>query len=547
MLLVLVSASQYPSHVEILHNGLFALFLIIALGLILGQVRIRGLSLDVSAVIFVALIFGALGVRVDPIFQTVGLVLFVLSVGIQSGPGFMASFRHNALQMIGPVLLLIGLSVAIMVGLSTLFGINPRLGLGLLTGARSSNSALAVGVSSTGSNLPALGHSLAYPLGVLGALFFVRLLPRMFGADLRAEERLYEDQQRRVNPPLVTKTFTVRNPNLVGRTLGSLQFSRFTGVNLSRIMHRGEIRIPTPGTVLDEGDLVKAVGPETDLENVKLFIGPETSAEEFVEIPHDQRNDAQWVLVTNRKLVNKSLQEVGLGENFDATVTRLKRHEVELTPHPWSTLRYGDLVMVVGAKGAMAEVKNFLGGGKPSIDMDFLPISLTVVLGLALGSFTIPLWSGFNFSFGVTGGVLITALVLSAIGKTGPVLWHVNDGSLRFVRQLGLLLFLAGVGTDAGGRFGEVFTSQGAAIVATAVAISVIPLLVVALLCRLALKMNMLTLMGLLAGGTTCSPALGVATTLSSSNVPTVAYSTVYPFALITMMVVAQLLALIPA
>lgn len=539
--------NRYSSGVEILHNGLFALFLVIALGLVLGQVKIRGLSLDVSAVVFVALIFGALGFKVDPIFETIGLVFFVLSVGIQSGPGFVASFRHNALQMIGPVLLLIALSVGIMLGLTELFHLNPRLALGLFTGARSSNSALAVGVSSTGSSLPALGHGLAYPLGVLGALFFVRLLPRMFGADLKAEERLYEEQQRRVNPPLVTKTFTVRNPNLVGKTLASLQLARFTGVNLSRIMHRGEILIPTSGTLLDEGDLVKAVGQEPDLENVKLFIGPETTAEEFVEIPNDKRNDAQWVLVTNRKLLNKSLEEVGLGENFGATVTRLKRHEVELTPHPWSILRYGDLVMVVCTKGAMPEVKNFLGEGKPSIDMDFIPISLTIVLGLALGSLTFPLWPGFTFSLGVTGGVLITALVLSAIGKTGPVLWHINDGSLRFVRQLGLLLFLTAVGTDAGGRLGEVFSSHGAAIVTTALAISLVPLALVAVFCRFVLKMNILTLMGLLAGGTTCSPALAVATNLSSSNVPTVAYSTVYPFALITMMLVAQLLALIPA
>jgi putative transport protein len=532
--------------VEILHNGLFALFLIIALGLVLGQVRIRGLTLDVSAVIFVALILGTFGVQVDAVFQTIGLVLFVFSVGIQSGPGFVASFRHNAVQMIGPVLLLIALSAGLMLGLSSLFNLNPRLALGLLTGARSSNSALAVGVSSTGSNLPALGHSLAYPLGVLGALFFVRLLPRLLGADLRVEEKAYQDQQRRVNPPLVTKTFTVRNPNLVGKTLGSLQFSRFTGVNLSRIMHRGEILIPTPTTVLAEGDLVKAVGPEPDLENVKLFIGPETTAEEFVEIPLDQKNDAQWVLVTNRRLLNKSLEEVGLGENFAATVTRLKRHEVELTPHPFSTLRYGDLVMVVGAKGTMAEVKNFLGGGKPSVDMDFLPMSLTIVLGLALGSLTFPLWPGFTFSFGVTGGVLVTALVLSAVGKTGPVLWHINDSSLRFVRQLGLLLFLTAVGTNAGAHLWSVFNAQGVAIVVTALTISLVPLLVVALVCRFALKMNMLTLLGLIAGGTTCSPALAVATTLSSSNVPTVAYSTVYPFAMITMMIAAQFLALIP-
>lgn len=528
---------------ELLNQPLLVLFLIIALGLVLGRVKVAGLTLDVSAVIFVALIFGALGFHVDPVFQQIGLVLFVFSVGIQSGPGFAASFRTNAFAMLGPVVILIALSVGLMGGMAALFGLDPLLALGLLTGARSSNSALAVGVSSTGSNLPALGHSLAYPLGVLGALIFVRLLPKLFRADLKAEEALWRDRQIQAHPPLVTKTFVVANPNLAGQPLGTLQLSKLTGVNLSRILHEGAILIPTPATVLHEGDLVKAVGTAADLETVKLILGPETTAAEFVEMPHDRANDAQWMVISNRKLVNRSLDEVGLGEKFQAAVTRLKRHEVELTPHPWSTLKYGDLVMVVGTKGEMDAVKTYLGGGKLTIETDFLPLSLTLVLGLALGSVTVPLWPGFDFSLGLTGGVLVCSLVLGALGKTGPILWHLNDSSLKFVRQLGLLLFLSAVGTDAGGRLLTVLDNHGGAIVATALTISLVPLALVAVFCRWVLKMDILTLMGLVSGGTTCSPALAVATGLSPSNAATVAYSTVYPFAMIFMMVVAQVLA----
>lgn len=532
---------------DLLSQPLLILFLIIALGLVLGRVKVGGLTLDVSAVIFVALIFGAFGYKVDPVFQQIGLVLFVFSVGIQSGPGFAASFRTNALTMLGPVLLLVALSVGIMLGLTALFGLEPRLALGLLTGARSSNTALAVGVVSTGSNLPALGHSLAYPIGVLGALIFVRLLPRLFGANLAAEEELWRQRQIQAHPPLVTRTFAVANPNLAGQPLGTLQLSKLTGVNLSRILHDGTIQVPTADTVLHEGDLVKAVGTPADLETVKLILGPEASAAEFGEMPQDGVHDAQWMVVTNRKLVNKSLEECGLGETYRATVTRLKRNEVEMTPHPWSTLRYGDLVMVVADRHAMADVKTFLGGGKRTIEMDFLPLSLTLVLGLALGSITVPLGPTFTFSFGLTGGVLICSLVLSALGKTGPILWHLNDSSLKFVRQLGLLLFLAAVGTDAGGRLLSVLGTHGGAIIATALTISLVPLALVAVFCRFVLKMDILTLMGLLSGGTTCSPALAVATSVSTSNAATVAYSTVYPFAMIFMMVVAQVLALLPA
>jgi len=532
--------------VPLLHSSLFVLFLIIALGLILGRVRVAGLSLDVSAVIFVALGFGACGLLVDPIFQQVGLIFFVFSVGIQSGPGFAASFRKNALTIVGPILLLVGLSAALVLGLAAWFGLDPRLALGLLTGARSSNSALAVGVSTTGSNLPALGHSIAYPLGVIGALLFVRLLPALFRARIEVEEAAWVEAQRRTHPPLVTKTFEVTNPGVAGRPLASLALSKLTGANLSRILHEGQITIPTGALVLAPGDLVKAVGTEADLEKVALVLGREVQADHFVEMPLDQANDAQWIVVANKRLVNKTLAEVGLGERFQATMTRLKRHEVELTPQPWSTLRYGDLVMVVCPKATMAEVRRFLGEGPRRPDADFLPLALTLVLGLALGSVALPLWPGFTFSFGITGGVLVTALVLGAVGKTGPILWHVHDASLKFIRQLGLLLFLSAVGTDAGSRLVTVFSAHGAAMVATAVAVSLLPLLVVALVGRFVLKLDIATLMGLVSGATTCSPALAAAEGRTTTNAATLAYAAAYPFAMLAMMVAAQLLALVP-
>lgn len=522
---------------------LLTLFAVVTLGLALGRVRVRGISLDNAAVIFVGLVFGHFGLVIPEIFQTLGLVFFVFSVGMQSGPGFLSSFGKSGIRMILPTALMIVLSAGVMVALSTLGGIDPRLGLGLLTGGRSSNSALAVSVQSTASNLPALGHSLAYPIGVLSILVFVRLLPWLLRANVKKEEEELFARQHRENPPLVTRTYLVDNPNVVGKTLAELHIGRMTGVNLSRILHAGEILVPGPDFVFDRGDLVKAVGMEKDLGHLGVLLGPETRADHFVEIPLDQKNDAQWLTVTNKAVVNQPLNRLGLLETYGATVTRVQRNGIEISPQGTTVLRYADRVMVVAGKSRIDTVKGLVGDPKRTIDKDFFPMFLIILAGLLVGAVQIPLSSNFTFSLGVTGGVLIASLVLSAIGKTGPVLWAVSESSNRFIRHLGLLLFLGAVGTSAGTQIVHELSTNGPALVLTILAIALVPLAVMALVCRFVLKMDILTLMGLLSGSTTCSPALGVVTSLTTSGNPSVAYATVYPFAMIFMMVCAQVLA----
>lgn len=522
---------------------LWILFAVVTLGLTLGKIRVAGISLDNAAVIFVGLVFGSFGFLIPGIFQTLGLVLFVFSVGMQSGPGFLAAFGRNGLTMILPTALMIVTSVATMLGMAAVFGIDLRLALGLLTGGRSSNSALAVGVESTASELPALGHSLAYPLAVLAILIFVRLLPVVLRANVPQEEKDYLEELKRKHPPLVTKTFLVDNPNVGGRTLGDLHIGRLTGVNLSRILHRGEILVPSPGLILENGDLVKAVGTEKDLENLRLLLGPETAADHFVEMPLDVRNEAHWYIVTNKAIVNRPLGRLGLLENHGATVTRLQRHGIEISPHGTTSLRYGDRIMVVAGKTQTATLKVLVGDSGRTVDQDFLPLFLTITLGVLVGSVTLDLGGGHPVALGMTAGVLLVSLALSGLGRTGPILWAVSEPSNRFVRQLGLLMFLGAVGTSAGSQLGPVLAQHGLSLIVTALAIALVPLMVMAFVCRVFLKMNILSLMGLLAGSTTCSPALGVVGSLTTTNIPQVAYATVYPFAMIFMMVCAQLIA----
>lgn len=524
-------------------ESVLALFSVTSLGLALGKIRIKGFSLDNAAVIFVGLIFGHFGVVIPEIFQTIGLIFFVFSVGMQSGPGFLFSFSSNGLKMVLPTLFMILASVGIMLGLSALLGLDPELALGLLTGGRSSNSALAVGVQSVGSELPALGHSLAYPISVLAIVFFIRFLPLFLRANIAQEEKEYMKELSLKHPTLETRTYKVSNPNVFGKTLESLHLGRITGVNISRLWHEGETLVPKPGMILFEGDLVKAVGLEKDLASMSLLVGPEVHVDHFQEIPQDSKHDAQWLMVTNKTIVNRTLNSLSLVETYGATVTRLQRNGVEISPHGTSFLRYGDKIMVVARKTQSETLRALIGDARRTVDKDFFPLFLIIALGLLLGSITLDISPGFSFKLGMTGGVLIASLVLSALGKTGPMLWVVSEPSTRFIRQLGLLLFLGAVGTNAGSRILPVLLENGPSIILTTLAISLIPLILMAWFCRVFLKMNILTLMGLLSGATTCSPALGVAGSLSGSTVPNIAYATVFPFAMIFMMLCTQILA----
>lgn len=529
---------------ELLHHPLFVLSTVVALGLALGKVRVGGIALDNAAVIFVGLVLGSWGFSIPPMFQTLGLVFFVFSVGMQSGPGFLSSFGRHGWTMVLPTAAMILISVAVMLGLAALFSLDLRMALGLFTGGRSSNSALAVGVEGTGSTLPALGHSLAYPLAVVAILVFVRFLPLILRADIAREEREHLDRLRLEHPPLVTRTYLVANPNAAGRPLSELHIGRLTGVNLSRILHDGEILVPTPQLTLEAGDLVKAVGVEEKLTHLELLLGPETRDDFFPDIPFDQRNDAQWFYVTNKAIVNRPLGRLGLLEHHGATVTRLQRHGIEISPHGTTALRYGDRIMIVAGKSKMSELKTLVGNAGRTVEQDLLPLFLILALGVVVGTLEIPLGPGSSISLGLTAGVLILSLGLSGLGKTGPILWAISEPSNRFIRQIGLLLFLGAVGTSAGAQVGTLLAEGAPALIATALAIALVPLALLAGFCRWVLKMDILTLMGLISGATTCSPALALASSLTTTSIPQVAYATVYPFAMIFMMVCGQVIAL---
>ncbi|MCG8306581.1 MAG: hypothetical protein MI975_04260 [Cytophagales bacterium] len=523
---------------EFLKNEYVAFFAIVATGILLGKIKVKGISLDVSAIIFVALFFGHYGVVMPDIFQKIGLIFFIYSVGIQAGPGFFESFKKDGLRLIsiaGIAVLSGGIATYL---LAYFIDVDFKLAVGLFTGALTSTPGLAAAIESTNSTMASIGYGIAYPFGVLAVIIFVKISPKLFGISITNEEKKYNEDVKADFPGIVHKNYVVENKNIFDKTLGELKIRTMTKTNISRVLHDGEAFTPTSKTPLHKGDIIKAVGTENDLNKVRILIGEETGT----KIPLSNRFVIQSVLVTNEKVINRSLAEIGLFEQYDATATAIRRSGIDIPPDASSKLRYGDKVTIACGDQSIANVRKLLGDSKKKYsDLDFLPVSIGIIIGVVLGKLSVPIL-GFSFSLGLTGGVLMAAIILSRIGKTGNIVWNVSGSSNQLLRKLGLIFFLVAVGTDAGGSLLETLRSGGLTYLGVGAVITIVPMLFTVIAGRYFLKINFLVLIGALTGAMTSTPALSAVDPMTDSNGPKIAYASVYPFALVLIIICSQIL-----
>ena len=526
--------------IELLKSSYFALFLIVALGFMLGRIKVKGVSLDVSAVIFIALLFGHYGVFIPKELGNFGLVLFIFTIGIQAGPGFFDSFRSKGKTLIIITMLLIGSASLTAVVLKYLCGIDTASVVGLMAGALTSTPGLAVAIDSTASPLASIAYGIAYPFGVIGVILFVKLLPKIMRVDLEKEARTLDAERKSKFPEMETCLFKVTNDAVFDKTLAELRFSNMTGAIISRMKSNGHILIPMGITKLSQNDWVQCVGTKEALSQAELLLGEREEG----ELPLADTQDIQSLLLTNKKVVGKQLRELRLHQNFGCTVTRVRRSGIDLTPSENLELKFGDKLMVVGEKEGLNGFACMIGNNAKLLsDTDFFPIAMGIVLGVIFGKLNISLGENISFSPGLTGGVLIVALILSAVGKTGPIIWSMSGPSNQLLRQLGLLLFLAEVGTSAGKTLVATFQTSGLLLFGVGAAITVIPMLVAVIVGKLIFKISMLDLLGTITGGMTSTPGLAAADSMVDSNIPSVAYATVYPIAMVFLIMFIQVIA----
>ncbi|MFI3306151.1 MAG: aspartate:alanine exchanger family transporter [Rikenellaceae bacterium] len=526
--------------IELLNYSYFSLFLIVALGFILGRIQIKGLSLDVSAVIFIALLFGHFGVIIPKELGNFGLVLFIFTIGIQAGPGFFDSFRSKGKTLIIITMLIITSAAITALGAKYLFDIDTASIVGLMAGALTSTPGLAVAIDSTGSSSASIAYGIAYPFGVIGVILFVKLLPKILRVDLQAEANRLEKERRGAYPDLKTCIFRVSNKAAFGKTLIDLRVRSTTGAIVSRVRHGNDILMPKSDMPLEENDYVQAVGSDDALTRLGVLIGAER---EEGELPLTNTQVVQSLLITKQSMVNKKLGDLHLQRSFGCTVTRVRRSGIVISPSPDLELKFGDKLMCVGERSALANMARLFGNDEKRLsDTDFFPIAMGIVLGVLFGKLNIS-FPGFSFSPGLTGGILMSALVLSAIGKTGPILWSMSGPANQLLRQLGLLLFLAEVGTSAGRNLVSTFQDSGMLLFGVGAALTMIPMIIAVLVGYGVFKVSLLDLLGTITGGMTSTPGLAAADSMADSNIPSVAYATVYPIAMVILILFIQFIA----
>lgn len=525
---------------DFINTTYLALFLIICIGFILGSIKIKGISLDISAIIFVALFFGHIGVALPDILEKIGLILFIYTIGLQAGPGFFDSFREQG-KILVILSVVIVVSAAIIAFLTiVLFDVEKSIAIGLMAGALTSTPGLATAIDVTQSPLASIGYGIAYPFGVIGVILFVKLYPKIFKIDLKKQEEAYEAKTTSNYEMIITGHFVVENESAINKTIDDLGVTSMTKGVISRVLHKGEAFTPQSNTVLYKGDIIKVVGSEEALRRIMLLIGPKTD----IEISLGEDYIVQSYLLTKTELVNKHLGELNLRSNYNATVTRIRRSGIDLAPSPSLKLQMGDKLMIACAKAVTLQVSNLIGDNKSKLsDTNFFPLALGIVIGILVGGISFSYGDGsVAFNLGLTGGILIVAMILGRVGKTGNVLWVMSGNSNQLLRQFGLMLFLASVGTKAGATLVETYMQYGITLFLIGGILTLVPMIIAAIVARMFFKINVLTLLGTITGAMTSTPGLAAADTITKTNAPSIAYATVYPIAMVLLIICTQLL-----
>ncbi|WP_178986558.1 aspartate:alanine exchanger family transporter [Winogradskyella helgolandensis] len=533
---------------ELLTHDYFVLFLVIGLGIALGNIRIKGISFDTSAVIFVAIFFGYLynlyGIdfSIPPIIQSVGLVLFIYTIGMQAGPSFFSSFKEQGVKLIALASITVITGGITAISISYIYDVDINMMSGLLTGALTSTPGLAASIEASRSTLASIGYGIAYPFGVLGVILFVKLGPSLFKVDIKKEEKEFEEISSSNTPLVINKNLIISNENVNGKTIKELRIRFMTKANISRIMKPNQLPTsPTSNTVLETGDIIKAVGTVNALDRIEILLGKVTD----VKIPRSGTYEIKWYVVSNDAVVNKSIMELNLLDNYSATITRIRRAGIDLAPHPSTQIKYGDKILVSSSKGNVPAVTQLFGDSLKRIgETSFLPVAFGIVIGVLIGSISIPL-GGIHLKLGLTGGVLLTSIFLSWKGKAGGIIWNLPGPANQILRQFGLLLFLTPVGLSAGQSLVLAIQEHGAILLLFGALITLIPMLITVLVGRFVMKINFLSVIGALTGGMTSTPGLSVADAMTESDAPQIAYAAVYPISLVLIIVIAEIMAML--
>lgn len=543
-------------------QSLIVLLIAISVGFFAGRIKVRNISLGVSAVMFVGLFLGHYGYRMDEsilVFaRDFGLILFVYGIGIQVGPSFFSSFKKDGLLFnilaVGSVLL--GGIITYCIHYVTKIDIENAVGLmsGSVTntpGLGAAKSTLQEIQNQFPSKVfgdPTIAYAITYPLGVFGIILTIILSKSVLKIDLHKESLMLKIKSADKENKIIHEKCRITNQDLSGKSIYQIFKELDThNVIISRLKNSGSkvVYSPSLDSKIHYKDVLMVVGNKKDVDHFIQLTG-KVSTDLFIESEEDVV--AKNILVTRKSATHKTLAELDLHNKFDLKVTRVIRSGLELLAQPSLELYYGDKLLIVGNKEAITEVEKIIGNSEKSLlEPDFLSLFGGLIIGIIVGSIPIFIPSlPVPLKLGFAAGPLLTALFISRYGGVGVIHSYINNGAVYFMKDLGICLFFAAVGIHAGAEFYENFIKfNGWIWIYYGCFITFIPLILMVLVSRFVFKLNFYQLVGIMSGAYTDPAALAFSTKYLDSDIPNQSYATVYPLVTISRILVAQLLILL--
>lgn len=537
-------------------HTVFTLAITIAIGIALGKIKIAGISLGITWILFVGIALSSFGMQIDPTIiafvKEFGLILFVYSVGMQVGPSFFSSFKQGGMRLVGiaTAIVLVGVLTAYIIHLVTGTPIPTMVGVlsGAVTNTPGLGAAQQAYTDSTGLNDPsiAMGYAVAYPLGVVGIIVSIALLRAIFRIKLDKEKEALESANESKYAAKISIELT--NTNLFGRSVVETRSLINRSFVVSRICRvNGTIEIVNANTILAEGDKMLIICANEDVEAIEMMLGHQINMQHSDWINLDQQFISRRIIITQPHINGKTIGELRLRSSHAVNVTRVNRSGVDLIPEHNLELQIGDRLTVVGSEMAIEAVAKTLGNSMRRLrEPNLISIFLGIFLGVLVGSIPIAI-PGMPqaVKLGLAGGPLIVAILVSRFGAHCHLVTYTTMSANLMLREVGISLFLAAVGVSAGEGFIDTVVNQGGYMwVLYGIIITMLPILLVGIFARKVCKLNYFTLMGVVAGSMTNPPALAYSNATAGNDVPAVSYATVYPFMMFLRVLTAQLFVL---
>ena len=540
-------------------HSILLLSIVIALGIQLGKIKIFGISLGITLVLFVGIVMGHFGFTMNPdilhFFKEFGLILFVYSVGMQVGPGFFSSFKQGGvtLNMLACGIVFLGVVTALVIHYVT--GVPIPTMVGILSGAVTNTPGLGAAQQAytdmfgVADPTIALGYAVAYPLGVIGIILALIVVRYAFRVNFEKETEQLNSEDSSHNNEAKPISLIVKNPAIFGKTVAEISSLIERDFVVSRVWRNDnkQIEMASAQTVLNEDDKIFVITTEQDAETIKAFIGIEFDMERKQWIRMESQFINRRILVTKPELNGKRLGQLKLRKLYGINITRINRSGIDLVATPNLTLQVGDRVNVVGTESAVTNVEKVLGNSLKRLnEPNLIAIFVGIALGIFLGS--IPLtFPGIPqpVKLGLAGGPLIVAILVSRFGYHYKLITYTTQSANFMLREIGITLFLACVGIGAGDGFVDTIVNNGGfAWIGYGFIITFLPLIIIGSIGRYFCKVNYFTLMGLIAGSTTDPPALAYSNATAGNDAPAVGYATVYPLTMFLRVLTAQLMIL---